>query len=59
LKATLQAIPRKETKRMDETELILKMENRRLEQIEEERRKLEEIQKKTPCWRRYFCCCCP
>jgi hypothetical protein len=34
LKATLHAIPRKENKKMDETEEILKMENRRLEQIE-------------------------
>lgn len=33
LKATLHAIPKRETKKVDQTEEILKMENRRLEQL--------------------------
>jgi hypothetical protein len=58
LKATLHNIPKRENKRMNETEEILKLENRRMEQIESERRKLEESRKKLACWQRYFCCCC-
>ena len=33
LKATLRTIPRKESKRANQTEEILKMENRRMEQL--------------------------
>lgn len=33
LKATLRTIPRKESKRVNQTEEILKMENRRMEQL--------------------------
>lgn len=58
LKATLSHLPKKPTKQVNSTEEILKMENRRLEQIESEKRKYEDYKQKLSCWKKYFCCCC-
>ena len=46
------------SKKNNETEEILKLENRRLEQVEEETKKVEEQCKKVSLWRKIFCCLC-
>ena len=51
-------IPKKKRRDSDELTNILVLENQRIAQIEDEKKKVLQEKKDISCWKRYVCCLC-